>query len=47
MKELIFGSKKIDITNFGKKQNIAGFSGDQAIITLGIRADLQLPTKVK
>jgi hypothetical protein len=38
---------QIDITNFGKKHNIAGFSGDQAIITLGIRADLQLPTKVK
>jgi hypothetical protein len=38
---------QIDITNFGKKHNISGFSGDQAIITLGIRADLQLPTKVK
>lgn len=38
---------QIDITNFGKKHSIAGFSGDQAIITLGIRADLQLPTKVK
>ena len=38
---------QIDLTSFGKKYNIPGFSGHQAVITLGIRADLQLPTKVK
>lgn len=38
---------QFDLTSFGKKHNISGFSGDQAIITLGIRADLQLPTSVK
>lgn len=38
---------QIDITSFGKKHDIAGFSGDQAIIILGIRADLPLPTSVK
>lgn len=38
---------QFDLTSFGKKHNISGFSGDQAIITLGIRADLQLPTQVK
>lgn len=36
---------QIDITSFGKKHNISGFSGDQAIIILGIRADLPLPAK--
>jgi hypothetical protein len=38
---------QIDLTNFGKKHNISGFSGDQAIITLGIRADLPLPTELR
>ena len=38
---------QIDLTSFSKKNNIAGFSGDQAIISIGIRADLPLPTKIK
>jgi hypothetical protein len=38
---------QIDLTSFGRKDNIQGFSGDQATISLGIRADLPLPTKVK
>ncbi len=36
---------QIDLTSFSKKDNIRGFSGDQAVITIGIRADLGLPTK--
>lgn len=36
---------QIDLTSFSKKDNIKGFSGDQAVITIGIRADLGLPTK--
>jgi hypothetical protein len=38
---------QIDLTSFSNKGNIAGFSGNQAIVSLGIRADLPLPTKVK
>lgn len=36
---------QIDLTSFSKKDNIKGFSGDQAVITIGIRADLGLATK--
>jgi hypothetical protein len=35
------------LTTFGKKNSISGFSGDQAIIIVGIRADLPISTKVK
>ncbi len=38
---------QFDLTTFGKKLGIAGFSGDQAIITVGLRADLPLATKTK
>ena len=38
---------QIDLTNFGKKHNILGFSGNQAVITLGLRADLPLPTEMR
>ncbi len=38
---------QFDLTTFGKKVGIAGFSGDQAIITVGLRADLPLATKTK
>lgn len=38
---------QFDLTSFGKKYSISGFSGDQAIITVGIRADLPISTKVK
>lgn len=36
---------QIDLTSFSKKDNIKGFSGDQAVITIGLRADLGLATK--
>lgn len=38
---------QFDLTSFGKKHSIAGFSGDQAVITVGLRADLPISTKVK
>ena len=38
---------QIDLTTFSKKQDIKGFSGDQAVITIGVRADLGLPTRTK
>jgi hypothetical protein len=38
---------QFDLTTFGKKNSISGFSGDQAIIIVGIRADLPISTKVK
>lgn len=38
---------QFDLTNFGKKHDIAGFSGDQCIISVGLRADLPISTKVK
>lgn len=33
---------QIDLTSFSKRDNIKGFSGNQAVITIGIRADLGL-----
>lgn len=38
---------QFDLTSFGKKHSISGFSGDQAVITVGLRADLPISTKVK
>lgn len=38
---------QMSLTSFGKKENIAGFSGDQAVITLGLTADLTLNAKEK
>lgn len=38
---------QFDLTTFGKKHDIAGFSGDQCIISVGLRADLPISTKVK
>lgn len=36
---------QMNLTSFTKKDDIAGFSGNQAIITLGLRADLTLNAK--
>ena len=38
---------QMNLTSFTKKDNIAGFSGNQAIITLGLTADLTLNAKEK
>lgn len=38
---------QMTLTSFGKKEAIAGFSGNQAIITLGLTADLTLNAKEK
>lgn len=38
---------QFDLTSFGKKHSIAGFSGDQGIVTVGLKADLPISTKVK
>lgn len=38
---------QFDLTTFGKKHDIAGFSGDQCTISVGLRADLPISTKVK
>jgi len=38
---------QMNLTSFSKKDNIAGFSGNQAVITLGLRADLSLNAKEK
>jgi hypothetical protein len=36
---------EMNLTSFKKSQNIAGFSGNQSIISLGLRADLTLTDK--